>query len=130
MLRLDPNRPSQEGVPCAGQGLTACLGLLARACVAVDAGQWEVLDGFGRDYQPAFAQLKATMEATDILPEENIPAIQHLEREQRRLVRMMRQRQQVIQGQLSILDDAKNHLHRVKCVSETIAGISPMLACT
>jgi len=101
-----------------------CLKLLACCRDAVDAGRWERMAGLERDYMAAFGQLKNDMNSAGVsVPEECLPTMQRLEREQRHLVRLARCKQQVIRDQLGMLNDAGKHLQRVKRLSRSIAGM-------
>jgi len=135
-LGLDPHKqfaqvsPGRTSLTQDGKeenGLADCLALLTSTHIVAGTGQWKCLDRFERNYMIAFDRLKADMEAdmeaAGSIPMEDIPAMQKLERKQRYLARLIRRRQQVIRDQLEILNNAQNRLHRVKHLSQMIAGM-------
>jgi len=109
------------GSTCKDGGtMLCCLTLLERVHAAAGTGRWEDMIVSSRDYISAFDRMKTDMEATGSVREEALPVIRKLEREQRCLVRAVQQRKQVLRDQIGILDDASNHLQRVKSFSRSI----------
>jgi len=103
-------------------GVSACLDMLARCREAANSGRWQSLAEAGNDYMTAFEQLKSDIAHGRLTDEEDMQAMQDLEREQRQLIRLVRQRQQAIQDQLQVLGDARKRLNRMQDMSQAIDG--------
>lgn len=106
-------------MPLSGK-VSACRSLLAQCRNMVDNGQWQSLENSGNDYMAAFVGMKDEVMHAG-LDDENMSAMQELEREQRLLIRLIRQRQQAIQEQLQVLGDARKRLNRVQEMTLTEA---------
>lgn len=101
-------------------GVSACLDLLARCCDAANNGRWQRLAAIGDDYMTAFEQLKSEIDRDGPGNEEDLLVMQKLEHEQRKLIRLVRQRQEAVQEQLQALGDARRRLHRVRDMTQVI----------
>ncbi|HKJ82803.1 MAG TPA: hypothetical protein VJ961_02140 [Mariprofundaceae bacterium] len=100
--------------------MSECLDLLAKCREAANSSRWQSLAKVGGDYMEAFEKLKYDLVHCSQRGEEDWQAMQNLECEQRRLIRLVRQRQEAIQEQLQVLRDAKDRLNRMQDISQGI----------
>jgi len=102
--------------------VSECLELLAKCREAANSSRWQSLAKVGNDYMVAFEKLKHDLAHRSHDDEGDWQAMQNLECEQRRLIRLVRHRQEAIRDQLEVLGDAKDRLNRIQSMSQGIHG--------